>query len=175
MDMLITDYRVQMAEPACGAGARWGAQAILTDDISAVLPYLNAVLVRARYDHRNEVLIWEDGGNKYVLRPKEIRVAQARDPEDAGLTVSELVDKINRVWQERSNITPSFAERNPPPIIDIFKLLPGTNCRQCGYPTCMAFAADLSKGPVRLERCPPLSQKEHSENREKLLELVSAD
>ena len=175
MDRLITNYRVQLAESACGAGTRWGAQATLADNISAVLPYLNAVLDRARYDHQNEVLIWEDKGQKYAFRPTEIRVAQVKDPENARRVVTELVDKVNRVWQERDNISPSFAERKPAPVIDIFKLLPRTNCRQCGYPTCMAYAADLSKGLAQLEQCPALSQTEHSENREKLLELVKAD
>jgi len=175
MDRLITDYQVRLADSACGAGTRWGAQVTLADDISAALPYLNAVLDKARYDHQNEVLIWEDKGQKYAFRPTEIRVARVQDPENARHIVSELVDKVNRIWQERDNITPSFTERNPPPVIDIFKLLPGTNCRQCGYPTCMAYAASLSKGLAQLEQCPALSQNEHSENRKKLLELIKAD
>ena len=176
MDKLIEDYEIQLVEPGCMPGAaRWGAQVSLTSDISTVFPYLNAIWDNAWYDHDNKVLIWGEQGQKYAFRPDEIRVSQVRDPLHARLIISELVDKVNRIWQERGSITPRFTERKLPAVIDIFKLLPGTNCKQCGYPTCMAFSADLRKGAVQLEQCPALSQPEYAENREKLLNLISSD
>jgi len=41
--------------------------------------------------------------------------------------------------------------------LEIYKLLPKTNCRMCGMPTCMAFAAEVIKGEKRLEKCPHLA------------------
>ena len=41
--------------------------------------------------------------------------------------------------------------------IQIFKLLPKTNCGECGYPTCLAFAMALAAGKAELEKCPTLS------------------
>jgi acetyl-CoA decarbonylase/synthase, CODH/ACS complex subunit gamma len=38
--------------------------------------------------------------------------------------------------------------------LQIFKLLPNTNCRKCGYPTCLAFAMKLAAGRESLEKCP---------------------
>ncbi|MFH0826211.1 MAG: DUF3786 domain-containing protein [Pseudomonadota bacterium] len=38
--------------------------------------------------------------------------------------------------------------------MDIFKILPRTNCRDCRVPTCLAFAAAVFKGDTRLEDCP---------------------
>ena len=176
VDKLIQNYEIQLVEPACGVGsARWGAQVSLTNDISAVFPYLNAILDNARYDHQNQVLIWEEQSQKYALRPGEIKVAEVNDPQQARQIVSGLVDKVNRVWQDRDNITPRFTERRRPAVIEIFKLLPQTNCKECGYPTCMAFAAALSKSTTQLDQCPPLSQPEYAANREKLLSLLSLD
>ena len=37
--------------------------------------------------------------------------------------------------------------------LDIYKLLPKTNCRDCGFPTCLAFALALAKRTVSLEKC----------------------
>lgn len=37
--------------------------------------------------------------------------------------------------------------------IEIFKILPRTNCRECGIPTCLAFAAAVFKGDKRLPDC----------------------
>jgi len=41
--------------------------------------------------------------------------------------------------------------------IDIFKLTPKTNCKDCGFPTCMAFAMKVATGAVPMEKCPHLS------------------
>jgi len=38
--------------------------------------------------------------------------------------------------------------------LDIYKLLPKTNCRQCGLATCLAFAMQLAKKAVVIEKCP---------------------
>jgi len=38
--------------------------------------------------------------------------------------------------------------------LDIYKLLPKTNCRECGFATCLAFAMQLAKKTVSLEKCP---------------------
>lgn len=41
----------------------------------------------------------------------------------------------------------------------IFKLLPKTNCKECGFPTCMAFAMALASGKTALEQCPHVSDE----------------
>ena len=38
--------------------------------------------------------------------------------------------------------------------LDIFKLTPKTNCKQCGVPTCMAFSMKVAQGSLPLEKCP---------------------
>ncbi|MGV8074476.1 MAG: acetyl-CoA decarbonylase/synthase complex subunit gamma [Syntrophobacteraceae bacterium] len=43
--------------------------------------------------------------------------------------------------------------------IQIFKLLPKTNCGQCGVPTCLAFAMNLASGKVELAKCPFVSEE----------------
>lgn len=43
--------------------------------------------------------------------------------------------------------------------IQIFKLLPKTNCKECGFPTCLAFAMQLALGKVELAKCPHVSDE----------------
>ncbi len=50
--------------------------------------------------------------------------------------------------------------------IQIFKLLPQTNCKECGAPTCLAFAMNLASGKAELDSCPYVSE----EARDKLAE-----
>src|SRR5512143_586715 len=42
--------------------------------------------------------------------------------------------------------------------IQIFKLLPKTNCKECGVPTCLAFAMNLAAGKAELSACPYVSE-----------------
>ncbi len=43
--------------------------------------------------------------------------------------------------------------------IEIFKLLPKTNCGKCGVPTCLAFAMQLAAGKADLSACPTVSEE----------------
>ncbi|MBW2145586.1 MAG: acetyl-CoA decarbonylase/synthase complex subunit gamma [Deltaproteobacteria bacterium] len=43
--------------------------------------------------------------------------------------------------------------------IAIFKMLPKTNCAECGVPTCMAFAMKLAQGQAELDSCPYVSDE----------------
>lgn len=43
--------------------------------------------------------------------------------------------------------------------IQIYKLLPQTNCKECGFPTCLAFAMKLAAKQVELSDCPHVSEE----------------
>jgi len=47
--------------------------------------------------------------------------------------------------------------------IQIFKLLPKTNCKECGVPTCLAFAMNLASGKAELDACPYVSDEAKAE------------
>jgi len=47
--------------------------------------------------------------------------------------------------------------------IQIFKLLPKTNCGECGVPTCLAFAMNLAAGKAELASCPYVSDEAKSQ------------
>ncbi len=46
--------------------------------------------------------------------------------------------------------------------LDIYKVLPKTNCKQCGFPTCLAFAMQLAKKAVSVDKCPTVSPETKS-------------
>jgi acetyl-CoA decarbonylase/synthase complex subunit gamma len=47
--------------------------------------------------------------------------------------------------------------------IQIYKLLPKTNCKECGFPTCLAFAMKLAAKQVELSSCPYVSEESKAE------------
>lgn len=43
--------------------------------------------------------------------------------------------------------------------LDIFKLTPKKNCKECGFPTCLAFAMKVATGAVEIGKCPHIGQE----------------
>jgi acetyl-CoA decarbonylase/synthase complex subunit gamma len=56
--------------------------------------------------------------------------------------------------------------------IDVYKLLPRTNCKECGEENCMAFATKVVNREVSIEQCPPLLTKEHEKAYKQLKEML---
>jgi len=56
--------------------------------------------------------------------------------------------------------------------IDVYKLLPRTNCKECGEENCMAFATKVVNREVSIEQCPPLLTKEHEKAYRQLKEML---
>jgi len=56
--------------------------------------------------------------------------------------------------------------------IDVYTLLPKTNCKLCGEENCMAFATKIVNRVVALELCQPLLEERHASNLAKLQEIL---
>ena len=56
--------------------------------------------------------------------------------------------------------------------MELYQLLPKTNCRLCSAKTCMAFATKLALGDVDPEECTPLLEEKFAKNLAKIKELV---
>jgi acetyl-CoA decarbonylase/synthase complex subunit gamma len=56
--------------------------------------------------------------------------------------------------------------------IDVYKLLPRTNCKECGEENCMAFATKVVNREVPIEKCAPLLKKEHEKAYKQLKEIL---
>ena len=162
--MLIEGYELELCEPGCVPGAAvYSAKAHIDNDVSEVMPYLNAVLNRPFYGENNEFLVWEEGERGYALRPHELAVSMILDRKQAREILDKAVAKINDVWERRSDITPDYTRKTKPRILDILKQLPLSNCGECGLPSCMAFAAQLAEGNRQSKDCPPLLTDDNNE------------
>ena len=67
-------------------------------------------------------------------------------------------------------IKKSVTELSP---IEVYMLLPRTNCKECGEENCMAFAVKLVNREATLDKCTELQKEEYRESRSKLEELLA--
>ena len=56
--------------------------------------------------------------------------------------------------------------------IDVYKLLPKTNCKECGEANCMAFATKIVNREVQIDKCSPLLKKEYEKAYNQLKEML---
>jgi ArsR family metal-binding transcriptional regulator len=162
--MLIDQFDLEIFTPPCHPGAeRYSASARLTTDISQVLPYLNATLRGAVYYPAANALIWKKAGHNVAFHAFEVITSNIEDRDAAIKELQGLIDLVNRTWERRAEINQDHTTHQRPTSMAIYKLLPQTNCKACGEPTCYTFALKLAASQVKLDDCPPLADSEHAE------------
>ena len=156
--MLLKAYRKEIFRPECNPNFQSvHCLAHLESDISEVLPYLNTVLGGSTYIQDPPSVTFKVYGKLITVHSQKIAINALKDEKEADKILHWLKQEINNAWERREQIKPSFQGISKPQILEILKLLPRNNCRQCGQTTCMVFSllvADGVKGP---EDCPGLS------------------
>jgi ArsR family metal-binding transcriptional regulator len=137
-----------------------------------VLPYLNATLRGAVYHRAANALTWKKGGHNIAFHAYEIATSNVEDRNAAGEELDGLVKLVNRTWERRAEITPDYETHQRPTPMAVFKLLPQTNCKRCGEPTCFTFALKLAASQKKIADCPPLAEPQHAERLAALQAIV---
>lgn len=167
--MLIDQYDLEVFTPACAPETEeFFATARLMADISAVFPYLNAILPGAVFYPEANALTWDNGEHAFALHPYEISVGNVEDRQAAALVLDEVVRLINQTWERRDEITPSHAMQRRLTHMAVYRLLPQTSCGQCAEASCYIFAIKLAAGLKNLADCPPLADPQYAQNRSAL-------
>ena len=66
--------------------------------------------------------------------------------DEANRILAWLKREINEAWQKKNEIEPKREGVPKPKLLEILKLLPKTNCPECGKPTCRVFATRIAGG-----------------------------
>jgi ArsR family metal-binding transcriptional regulator len=127
--------------------------------IDAVLPLLNALLPNViSYNPRSSALVLRRKPGFITLLADRIYITQVKNADEGLALLSAVRDLLNQTWERREEIEPRSEERRTPRPLDVYALLPQTNCRQCGEVTCMAFAFALLESRRHVEECPLLTK-----------------
>ena len=163
--MLLTSFTVEFSNAAC----RPEAQALhclarLGQNVGKALPYLNAVLGGYTYIKEPPSLSFHYSQGKLItVDADSIAINCVRSPSEAREILAWLQREINAAWENRGEITPKYSAAPWPKPADILRLLPKTDCGQCGLSTCIAFASMAAEGNKGAEDCPvlpPIARKE---------------
>ncbi len=167
--MLFKGYTIEIFNPACNSffqSVHCIAQ--LDEDVGEALPYLNAVLGGDTYIKDPPSVTFKLHGKLVTVHSREIAINALKDEAEARAVLEWLKKEINDAWDNRSTIVPKFDGAAKPHPLTIYKLLPRTNCRDCGQPTCMAFAVLAASGAKGAGDCTSLADADRAKLQEYL-------
>ena len=170
------DYDLHLEAPACEPGAEyWNATARFAEDMSAAFPYLNAEWKDVIYSPGAQQITWRFDDHAVAIKPREITISNLPDRDAATLAMEKIVAEINRICMERENLTPLHTPRKRLVAMEVYQLLPQTNCKLCGQASCFAFASKLTVGEAEVASCTPLfDDPQYAEKRAALQAMLAS-
>ncbi len=158
-DSLVLFASGPMADDSVDIACRsYGAKFRMDEDLSPLFPYINAVADRSRFYERPVFIQFVFDKRLCAFHPREGAFAPIEDMAQAVEFLAKLSDFVGDIARKSPHIVPNHKKFKPSSALDIYRLLPGSNCRACGYATCMAFAAALSRQFTSIVNCPHLAR-----------------
>jgi ArsR family metal-binding transcriptional regulator len=156
-----------LAEP--GKIIVYGRPSRLLDE---VLPYLAALPGVIAYNPAAKSLTFRRQPGFLTLYSDKIFITKVASVEEGIQLLSALKDAINATWEHRDELASTTTARRSPRHLDVYSLLPQTNCKQCGEASCLAFAVLLIQQKHFLDECLPLQKDPAFSDRRATLEAM---
>jgi ArsR family metal-binding transcriptional regulator len=167
--MLLKSYSKEIFRAKCNPSFEsLHCLAHLNEDISDVIPYLNASLGGFECVKDPPSVTFKVHGKLITVHARQIAVNALKDEEEADKILRWLQKEINEAWDKRNEIQPTFEPASRPSVLEILKLLPKINCGACGEPTCMVFAVQVAGGTKEPEDCRELPNDKNRQLRDYL-------
>lgn len=125
--------------------------------LNQVIPYLATLPGIIAYNPETLTLTFRRQPGFMTLYADKVYITQLKDTQEGLELFAALVDAVNATWEHRAQLIAVTSARRAPRWLDIWSLLPQTNCKQCGEVTCMAFAAALLQHRRGISECQPLT------------------
>jgi ArsR family metal-binding transcriptional regulator len=133
--------------------------------LAEVIPFLATLPGVISYNPNTLTLTFRRPSGFMTLYPDKVYITQVQDAEDGIQLFKALTEAINTTWDNRVDLIAVTEKRQAPRPLNVYALLPQTNCGQCGEATCMAFACNLLMNNRQLAECLPLYAQDHLADR----------
>jgi len=140
--------------------------------LDEVMPYLATLPGIIAYNPDARTLTFRRQPGFLTLYPEQIYFTQVKDVDQGLSLLTALTEAINSTWEHRHELVAVTRRRRAPRPLDVWTLLPQTNCKQCGEATCMAFAFGLLQQQHVMSECPPLQSDKALTDRRATLEAM---
>ena len=140
--------------------------------LDEVLPYLATLPGIIAYNPEARTLTFRRPAGFMTLYADRVYITQLKSADEGLELLAALKDAINATWEHRAELVAMAVGRRAPRPLDVWTLLPQTNCGQCGEATCTAFAFGLLQHKRSVMECTPLQSDEALADRRATLEAM---
>lgn len=152
-------YRFALANIEClPHSTHYNVLMDMETSVEDLLPYLAAVLPACTYVHGTGVVQLMDRGHIVAIYPDRLTITDVPGTAEAESLCDEYFNLIERVRRERPRLTPVMRRQRSLSVLDIYRLLPKSNCGLCHLPTCLALAAAVLRRESPVSACPPVTE-----------------
>ncbi|MCM8802736.1 MAG: Fe-S cluster protein [Candidatus Omnitrophica bacterium] len=146
----------------------------IDEDISEILPYLNAILPKAIYNYNGKTLTITVEERIITIYPNKISAGKINDEKDANEIIKWIKEKIEYCKENKGKIIPDYRRRDKLEVLHVYKLLPKKNCKKCGENSCLAFSMKLINEEKNILDCKEIFLPEYDEKRKLLFDILKA-
>ncbi len=171
--MFVNEIRLTKTLPCIAEEGTLQVHALASVELTPLLPYLNTLFKKTKYDNANGSLTFIiDHKISVFIQEDRLVLRKITNTTAAYEMLDRLKDLLNHTYASREEIEPTCEQKKVVSIMDFYRLLPKTNCKQCGVPTCMAFANQLYQEENAVDACPLLKEEKYKENMERIHALL---
>lgn len=140
--------------------------------LEEVIPYLATLPSIIAYNPDSCTLTFRRQPGFLTLSPEKVYITKVQNTEEGLELLGALKEAVNATWEHRHQLIPATVKKQAPRHLDIYELLPQTNCKQCGEASCLAFAVNLILHKRLPEECTPLQKDAAFTERRATLEAM---
>lgn len=140
--------------------------------LDEVLPYLATLPGVIAWNPEAQALTFRRPHGFMTLYADKVYITQVVDSTEGLQLFEALKEAINVTWEKRAELVAVTAKKRAPRHLDIWELLPRSNCGACGEVTCLAFAVAVIQNKRALAECLPLQSDPSFADRKATLEAM---
>ena len=138
--------------------------------LAEVIPFLATLPSIIAYKPETPSLTFRRNPGFLTIYADRVYITQVTDNAVGVELFENLTEAINATWERRAELAAVTKPKAVLRPLDIYSLLPQTNCGECGEATCMAFAAKVFMMEMAPDECSPLFSDPDFEDRRATLE-----
>lgn len=163
---------VKQLLPCIADSTKFRVVANMVPPLGGILKILEPIFSRGNYsDKKNSLIVQKGEIITTICGSGKVVMRMVKNEDEAREELENLKNTINGTIKK--GVVPPPREKLRVELMDIYKYLPQTNCRECGEQGCYSFAIRLMAGQVSLDRCTQLKDPGYETNLERLQFLVT--
>jgi ArsR family metal-binding transcriptional regulator len=140
--------------------------------LDEIIPYLATLPGIIAYNPETRTLTFRRPHGFMTLYSDKVYITQVVDSTEGLQLFEALKEAVNVTWEKRAELVAVTAKKRAPRHLDIWELLPRSNCGQCGESTCLAFAVAVIQQKRSLAEYSPLQSDSSFADRKATLDAM---